>query len=516
MQKKHKLEQNLLVVKKLNWLLEEHPSDDEMLRWTYALMTTDNAAALFLSDPTVDEHRMGKVFDNLSLLSKNFGNVPIDEMKEFYYHATAINDLCKDIVNIADAEFDEQGSNQYRKWAEKYRQHVSGNNFHYAGIIGNQYPSEEIYKQHQYIVRLVHKYDSTSADNVLSFIKSVNKQSRDMVSSPQSIEIPDLTEEKIREKALSIPARQFRDIAGFGLDVEENMGRAMSQLGTYFIYNANSAVHTNECIEASLEDIQSASKELIIRDDPDGWWERNFTRVRIVEPKDMPMMRLIEKFSKLPDLVRMDSENFADDLEIADHAIKLCGAFYKVLEAHRVMLEEQKERLVHSEDLDLPTDIATASIPEVIDERIYSLRLSAQFMTHQAANFGSIAKVIASERNRLGRIASMSATVQIPAMNAIRQFNMYQLRRMDLLGKKVTKKVQEQLEMDDHIMPAQIENASPAQTRLALENVFGDITKDLQSFHLGLENDRQKQIIIGQKIKDDSVNVVSNALELNP
>lgn len=521
---------DVVAVDRLKNLMEHYPEEDDDLRFAYALFTYSNAQQLLSDGDTISEVKVqGYRFTDL-------GFVDIQRLRS---KCDTLQGFASSILDTSLEENDRLGTAQYKRWAEAYKAKVTegwgayqhqpvpsrGNDrfrINYGlDFVGPQSASEKVYIQHQHICKLWDYYKTVKMEHVYDYIAGGNGRAiatvRD-VEAPTDIVVPDIDKEAIQKAAAEIPALEYKEISGFGVDVETEAGRAMTQLASYFLYNATRAAHTHECIEAAQDEIANANLDVIIRDDPNGWWERTTSRVRLVQPKDMPMMRLVEQFSSLPDLAEMDSEAYATDLDIVDQAIKVCGGYHTLLTEHRDALKEQKERLLTSDRDDLPTEIATAGIPEVIEQRINSLSVTAQHMVAQASNFGSIGQVVSANRSRLGRIAGMPATLQMPAMDAIRKFNLYQMRRMQLLGKTVDDTIKRQLNINEDILPSAIEDASPDATKKALSSMFDAIGKDLISFQQGLEGDSDKQKKIAQEIKDKAIEMAleSDDPEFNP
>lgn len=502
------------VVDRLKQVMEERPSQETLIRFAYAVYTYPESSQIL---------DRGKSFGKISVRGRDFFGVSFEDLDRLETKFRVLHEHVAQYIDLNAPENDPLGTKQYKDWATFYKKNVKESGRYYneyedgtemfrlkGTFFGPASPSEDVYIQHQHICKLFAYFQSVEMQNVYDYIAGIRKDKSKSIAlreveKPTDVQVPGLDKDAVQKAASEIPPLEYKQISGFGVDIETGAGRAMAQLASYFLYNATRAAHTHECLEAAQDEIQNANLDLIVRDDPANWWDRKTTRIRLVDPHDMPMMRLVEQFAKLPDLVELDSQAYAVDLDIADHAIKVCGGYYDVLKAYKEALEGEKDRLVTTTRTDLPTEIATAGIPQQIEQRINSLELTAQHMVQQAENFGSLAQVIATNRSRLGRIAGMPSAVQIPAMDAIRKFNLYQMRRMQLLGGKVDDAVRNQLNVNGDVFESDILDASPQATRRALSDVFDSIRLDLANFQRGLSKDGERQKEIAREIKEQSI-----------
>jgi hypothetical protein len=517
-------------IERLKDLMQEYPADNDLLRWAYVLFTYPEREGLFLRKKT-EEFSLA----HEGITWKNFMTLPASGIRSFAEVVGQIDRFAGKIIQNNN-EMDDRGSEQYKKWAAEYKKRISSgfyssgpaSNFNRSesffrlhSYVSGSEPSEDVYHQHQHMVYLQRYYERTSIDHVMDVINgragSRNKRkfqaAQAKMQSPNDVKIPACgasERQGILQKAESLKPLSFEQISGFGVDVENSAGQAMAQLSSYFLYNATRAAETLDCIEASLEEIQKADPQALVQSDPTGWWQRQITRVRLVEPDKMPLMRLVEQFSELPERANVDNAAYATDLEIVDHAIKVCGAYHNLISAHRTALESQKERLLQADKTScLPLDVATAGIPALIEHRLASLTTNAQIMVVQAANFGSIGTAIGTARSRLGKTSSMAATIQLPALDAIRQFHLYQIRRMGLLGQKVGDTIIEGFEINEHTIGS-AEKATPERTREILAESFKALAGDIRQMQEGVLEDIEAQKRLADDIRQKTLQASMN------
>jgi hypothetical protein len=540
------------VIDRLKLIMQEKPSDTEYLRWAYAIFTYPDIEGLLLlkTKSAYDGRCLGQYSRKVKLPNPDSYDFPLSCI-EFPNVVRTSNIYLEDFIRAIKAvseqsyahfrdisELDALGTERYLRWAEAFQRdiklgsstHCQTGEMYYClfefekitshqvrltgkiNYIADGQPNAEVYRQHQHITLLKRHFDNSPLNVVMDYVNRRKKKSlRAQMESfnPKQIKIPVLDNQAVSEKAEALEPLSFPDISGFGVALETEASHAMAQLSSYFLYNAQRAAKTVECIEASMEDIRAIDPSIIVQDDPSGWWGRKFTRVRLVQPEDMPLMKLVEKFSKLPDYAAQDNAAYQSDLEIVDHAIKVSGAYHNILLAHHDALAAQQQRLLVADNVaNLPEDIARAGIPNIIEQRLNSLKLSARLMTLQAANFGSIANVIAANRNQLGKISGMAAAIQIPALDAVRKFQLYQFRRMQIFGHSVDDKTKIALGLNDDAFERSID-VTPQIARDSMSTAMQGILDDFERLRTAIIAQDEKPKAIASEIKRAAIRLSS-------
>jgi len=294
------------------------------------------------------------------------------------------------------------------------------------------------------------------------------------------IEIPEVNHEAIKEKASALGKRSTDDVSGFGNDVAIEAAAIVSKLSYYFTQQAAKPNHTLALVEDIIEEAKNSAQQQFVDDDP-SWWEKNFSRPQLMPADKMPLAKLVEKSMALPNMAAADNESFGQDLAIADHAMEVLGAYHSIMAEHKKALEEEKERLIKTEDGkdDLISAVVGAGMKETVERTLQRIDGDMAFIKIFATNFFDISRLTAESRQNLSGIAGLAAVIQTPAMNAIGQFQAYQLRRFRQFGKAINAQVKEQFGAIANDVSAQNE-ATPDNTQKAIEDALGVMIERLE------------------------------------
>lgn len=207
----------------------------------------------------------------------------------------------------------------------------------------------------------------------------------------------------------------------------------------------------------------------------------------------MPFAQIAERAKDLPDLAEEDDAQFGHDLKIIDHAIKICEAYGDILSRAKTAFEADRERLVQIDEASsIAGGLAKSAIPEMYETRLTEMAVSIQFLNNQAGRFGQIGRTIGHTRNQLGRMATISTTVQTPALDAIQTFNLYQLRRLSAFGRSVNDNVLEQLRLNKQTL-VEISAFAPDRTAEALEKAQGSLNQTFNALSSLFREDMKEQ-----------------------
>lgn len=380
---------------------------------------------------------------------------------------------------------DMDGPKAYDKWNVHMSYHCkstasgSSGSARYKIEIGNyrQFDSKvwdyrtnkrDLFEQHKLASARIERMKSISIDDVFEGIKRMKQglppkgtktaldETQKFViaasNKPLEIPIPQMSDEDIAKQIKAIEPNSFDGITGFGRNLQSDVAKAIQQISEYFIQHSARPAETLDRVEQIMQTNAEINPSTLLPAMPRNAFNRAAGRifgVRLVKPEDMPFAQIVAMASDLPERADNDDKHYSHDLKIVDHAVKICTAYADIMDRAAKAFEADKDRLIQiDEDKPLALGLASSAVPELFETRVTELAVSVQFLNNQAGRFGQIGRTIGHTRNQLGRMAALSHTVQIPALDAIQAFNLYQLKRLSAFGRNVDDKVMEQLQIN--------------------------------------------------------------------
>jgi hypothetical protein len=212
----------------------------------------------------------------------------------------------------------------------------------------------------------------------------------------------------------------------------------------------------------------------LLKDDPN-WFARTFSKPQLLPVNQMPMNALVENAMLLPVMAEKDNEAFGHDLKIVDHALEMLSEYHRGINTHYEALKKQQDRLqkMDGDRGDVMDAIVSATTPERVERQLSALQDNMLFIRENAKNFASIGDLTSNLRTQLSAMSNIAAAVQAPAMNAIHQFNAYQVRRFKQFGLAVDGAVLDEFNITASEMTA-IDDATPLKSQ---ENIMGQLQK---------------------------------------
>lgn len=377
----------------------------------------------------------------------------------------------------------------------------------------------KLYAQHRLVAARMEKSNQTTIERVFQGIermknghppqKTAAPQKYLMAVAPLEIKIPAMDNDAVTTRVAAIKANSYDDITGFGRDLQSEVAKALTDISDYFIQHSARPAQTLDRVEQIMQANNEINPSALLPAMPRSAFNRAAGRifgVRLVKPEDMPFAQIVEMARDLPQRADEDDKFFSQDLKIVDHAIKICTAYADVIARSAEAFEADRDRLVPETDDSKPlaAELGTSFIPEMFDQRVTELKVSAQFLTQQAARFGNIGRTIGHTRNQLGRMAALSHTVQIPAIDAIQSFNLYQLRRLSAFGRKVDQSVLDQLKLNEQAT-AEITGSSENLVLGSLDSAQAKLNETFAALSGLLTGDMSAQKDLAREINDETV-----------
>ncbi|MEM8833991.1 MAG: hypothetical protein AAGB32_05570, partial [Pseudomonadota bacterium] len=218
------------------------------------------------------------------------------------------------------------------------------------GVSSERQRFETLFGLYQRISLFLPDYKKTKITDVNNFI---GKNASNAVALPNSlgisfpglddgesaldIAIPALDGVAITEKAKALEAHSVSDVTGFGNDVAIEAAQIVSKLSYYFTQQAAKPNHTLALVEDIISEARASAQEQFVHSDPK-WFERTFSKPQLLPADQMPLAELVQKAVALPTMAANDNEALGKDLEIADHAMLVLGAYHEIIRLHKEAL----------------------------------------------------------------------------------------------------------------------------------------------------------------------------------
>jgi hypothetical protein len=454
---------------KLEEFRDRYPEDNEGFIWAFMTLTDQKLGVIRAGETGVKNKHIWPEMPSYDLVSR------------YKQDLNLCNLFLKDIFKKRS---DMEGPKAYDKWnvhMEYHVQYTGGNSISVRYKVefdkyrqfddeswSNRKNKRELFEQHKLAFERMETMKTINIDAVFAGIERMKQglppkgttteieeaQKFKLAASnkPLEIPIPQMSDEQIAEQIKAIEPNSFDGITGFGRNLQSDVAKAIQQISEYFIQHSARPAETLDRVEQIMQTNAEINPSTLLPAMPRNAFNRAAGRifgVRLVKPEDMPFAQIVAMASDLPERADNDDKHYSHDLKIVDHAVKICTAYADIMDRAAKAFEADKDRLIQiDENKPLALGLASSAVPELFETRITELAVSVQFLNNQAGRFGQIGRTIGHTRNQLGRMAALSHTVQIPALDAIQAFNLYQLKRLSAFGRSVDDKVMEQLQIN--------------------------------------------------------------------
>lgn len=506
----------------LRAMRHEHHGDDDLFKWGLVSLVLDTGDFLdkdgyqVAFDELIQDNAISGQGETESFLYERFiknfftRQQKSPDTEKFANWKNALDDLKSEVTMSIRLGPPDGKRSFYKHWEAHDRQKLDEVYAHH----------ESIYERFQMAARLSVADVNAAIDDMIDgrHPKVLEKLFKDNVQSALDVPIPELSDAQIRAMVEAIEPNSYEGINTFGNAVQREFAQALQQVGEHFILNASRPRLVSEQIGLIMSEVQNeAARHDLVHAMPAGRFnqfrERTFG-VQLTRPEDMPLNRAVEMAKYLPDLAEKDEAQFSQDLQIVDHGIKICIAYDKILERMHKALEDDRDRLVTVSENSTTTEaFAHAPIPEAFEGKLNALRNSQMFLNHQAGNFGSMGRVLGEYQRSVGGMAAVASAIQLPAMDAIRTFNAYQLVRMKAFGKAISVGVFEELGVDQNAVNA-LATASQEDVAALVEQAHVNMIKKLSDELSGYDGQVQRQKDAAMMIIDQAADEAAGRFEV--
>lgn len=353
------------------------------------------------------------------------------------------------------------GNYEFRTWPDL---------FHDADNLSEYSKQQKIYERFREISTIPYQaVQQLVSPNARTFFKPQVK--------PLEIKIPELDRDAIRAAAEALSPYSYEHISGFGLPVQIAAAKALTAIGKHFIGNATRPLETLGTIEALMDDVRQLSPESMIQPPP-SWLQKQFTSVKLIPPHETAFGMLAAKCEELPELAEQESARHRDDLKLLEHGQKVAAAYYEIIGFHAEQLAAQEERLAAENRFQ-------TGAPAALHVRLGDLRLTQSSMSAHAMRYDQMASTVGMTCGRLGTVANVAALVQLPIMDAIQRFSVYQLKRLGEFGTNIDDAVLTQLGQNQAVLPT-LSAFSREETRAGLQQSLETIMNNFEGLRSGI------------------------------
>lgn len=379
-------------------------------------------------------------------------------------------------------------------------------------IIDNRNSLEKEYSLHQNVSVFLPKYKKVNIDEVLSFMELPNSKPKALSVTSNfdmaalDIPVPEYDTETINKTATDMAPNSRDDISAFGNDLAIEASHITSQLARYFTMQAAKPNYTVALVNEIIAEARNNDAVTdLLKEDPN-WFARTFTKPQLLPADQMPMANLVNKAMTLPEMAEKDNEAFGHDLKIVDHALNVLSEYYRGIEAHYDALKKQQERLsvVESDRGDIMDAIVSATTPERVEKQLQSLQNNMMFIRTNAQTFADIGDLTSNLRTQLSGMSNIATAVQSPAMNAIHQFNAYQVRRLKQFGRAIDDTVLKEFNINASEMTT-IDQSTPQNAQQAIMEQLQKMVGNLETVPSTLLSTVEERKKVAEGIQDDII-----------
>ncbi len=504
---------------KLEEFRDRYPEEDAPFIWAYMAFTNEKLGIVRKSEVGIENAKIWSAIPVLDLIKQ------YEADRDLYSEFLSMCGLRKasdmdspqayDGWNIAMAD----KLTYNRNSSISARHHIKLGKYRQFDNEGWSYRTNkrELYAQHrQALARMEHMsgLDTKIVFDGIEQMKkghapgATNKMEIATTNAPLEIPVPSMSDEDIAAMIANIEPNSFDAITGFGRALQSDVAKALRDISEYFIQHSARPAQTLDRVEQIMKSTSLIDTHTLLPAMPTTAFNRAAGRifgVRLVKPEDMPFAQIVEMASDLSERADHDDKFFSHDLKIIDHAIRLCAAYADIMERAATAFEADKDRLVPQTEDNSPMaqELGTSFLPELFEARVSGLKRSVHFLNNQAGRFGQMGRTIGHTREQLNQMESLSHTVQIPALDAIQAFNLYQLKRLSAFGRAVNQGVMDQLQINDQTA-AEIAYADENTVLISLDRARTSLNDTFAALSTHLTSDMKGQRALALEINDET------------